>query len=61
MFLPGCHDALKLQLKQWYEKVSPSSITPPRIRVSAPVPLCTQQGALKDNHPEGVIFFFAGM
>ena len=29
---------------------------PPRFLLSAPVPLCIQHGALKDNQPEGELF-----
>ena len=55
------YDALKLQLKQWKLTVpSADVIIPPRFLLSAEVPLCMQQGALKEVHPEGVFFLPAG-
>jgi hypothetical protein len=52
---------LKPQLKQWKLNVpSAEVIMPPRFLLSAPVPLCMQQGALKEVQPEGVFFRPAG-
>ena len=56
-FLPMTYEALKPQLKQWKLSVpSADVIIPPRFLLSAPVPLCTQQGALKEVQPDGFSF-----
>jgi len=55
------YDALKTTVEQWKLTVpSADVIIPPRFLLSAEVPLCMQQGALKEVHPEGVFFLPAG-